>query len=139
MALTYRQASQFINNGKRGANDYNSIEQPFMINGDSTNGKIEFDTNKVNDILENIPIHISLKRIYQTIGNPNVEYYYNNWTLSDVTPGFINQEYFEYLEEEERLFLAKKLALKKKKRKKRILYGATISSVAGSVIYFIVH
>ena len=73
MALTYRQATQFVNKGNRGVDNYNTIEKPFMCKGSSTEGKIEFDTDQVNDILENIPIHTSLKRIYQTIGNPNIK------------------------------------------------------------------
>ncbi len=92
-----------------------------------------------NNLLDSLSFNFENK-FSVSLDNPfYVNSDYSNWTLSDATPGFINQEYFEYLEEEERLFLAKKLALKKKKRKKRILYGATISSVAGSVIYFIVH
>lgn len=81
MALTHRQASIFVNSGKKGSDNYNSIEQPFMMQNEVADGETDFKTAEVNEMLENIQLHTSLKRIYQIIGNPAIEYYYNQWTL----------------------------------------------------------
>jgi len=81
MTLSYKQVEAFILKGKKGESNYNTIEQPFMITKPIKDGKIDFYTQEVNSILENIPIHETLKRMYQVIGNPNIEYYYDNWTL----------------------------------------------------------
>ena len=72
MVLTHRQASLFVNSGKKGSDNYNSIEQPFMMQNKVADGETDFKTVEVNEMLENIPLHTSLKRIYQIIGNPAI-------------------------------------------------------------------
>lgn len=99
MALTYRQASIFVTKGRRGVDNYSTLQQPFMMKSNSTEGKVEFDTVSVNEILENIPIHTSLKRIYQTIGNPNVDYYYNDWILLSLKQ--VQEQYKLYQEKKQ--------------------------------------
>jgi hypothetical protein len=81
MSLNYKQVQDFVLKGIKGENNYNTIEQPHMIRKPVKNGEVDFNTPEVNNILENIPIHESLKKIYQVIGNPSVEYYFGSWTL----------------------------------------------------------
>ena len=52
-----------------------------MTQNKVADGDTDFKTVQVNEMLENINLHSSLKRIYQVIGNPAVEYYFNQWTL----------------------------------------------------------
>jgi hypothetical protein len=81
LVLSYKQIEEFILKGKQGDSKYNSIEQPFMVAKPVKDGEVQFYTAEVNSILEKIPIHETLKRIYQVIGNPDIEYYFGPWTL----------------------------------------------------------
>ena len=52
-----------------------------MVTNPVKEGEVQFYTAEVNSILEKIPIHETLNKIYQVIGNPNIEYYFGPWTL----------------------------------------------------------
>ena len=43
-----------------------------MMQNKVADGETDFKTVEVNEMLENIPLHTSLKRIYQIIGNPAI-------------------------------------------------------------------
>ena len=81
VVLSYKQIEEFVLKGKQGGHKYNSIEQPFMVTNPVKEGEVQFYTAEVNSILEKIPIHETLNKIYQVIGNPNIEYYFGPWTL----------------------------------------------------------
>ena len=78
----YKEAVKFVEKCKRSEVNHDSTQQPFMMKNPLSDGAIDFQTNEVNKIFENVPIHDKLKKIYQVIGNPQVEYYYGeDWTL----------------------------------------------------------
>ncbi len=126
-------------------NDSLLFKDVFDIDANISQLNIDFKKNQKLQLIHNNRLLDSLDFNFKdtfsvSLFNPFYENNnFSNWDSSKMTPGEINNDYFEFLEEEKRIAFAKELYLKRKKRKKRLLYGATISSVAGSVIYFIVH
>ena len=75
-------AVEFVKNCKRSTPNFDSTQQPFIMGNPVENGMIDTRIEEVNQIFEKLPLHNSLKKIYQVIGNPEVEYYYGgDWTL----------------------------------------------------------
>ena len=75
-------AIEFVKNCKKSSPDYDSTQQPFIMGNPVEHGMIDTRIEEVNRIFEKLPLHNSLKKIYQVIGNPEVEYYYGgDWTL----------------------------------------------------------
>ena len=75
-------AIEFVKNCKKSSPDYDSTQQPFIMKNPINDGMIDSRIEEVNKIFEEVPLHNSLKKIYEVIGNPEVEYYYGkDWTL----------------------------------------------------------
>jgi hypothetical protein len=70
--------------GKKSPEDVMSSNVPNMekcISEDQSE-MLGFKTNETNEILEKFPnMPFELKCLYKVIGNPSIEYYFNNWTL----------------------------------------------------------
>ena len=97
----YNDAVKFVEQCKRSEVNYDSTQQPFIMKNKFSDGDIDFQTNEVNKIFEEVPIHEKLKKIYQVIGNPHVEYYYGeDWTLLSLNK--IKSLYNMYLEKGQR-------------------------------------
>ena len=78
-ANLYKKLELFINTGNKGKNNYSSISQPFFIQGKDKVNKNGYNLEKVNKLLDKIPLSNELKIIYQIIGEVNVEYYFNSY------------------------------------------------------------
>ena len=75
-------AIEFVKKCKKSSADYDSTQQPFIMKNPIDDGMIDSRIEEVNKIFEEVPLHNSLKKIYEVIGNPEVEYYYGkDWTL----------------------------------------------------------
>ena len=72
---------KFILKGKHSEEGYNSIQKAFFIQSKNNSEEIRADIDSVNEILIEMPMPLFLIDFYRTIKNPNIEYYYGNWTL----------------------------------------------------------
>ena len=77
----YKEIYEFVQSGKKGAENYDSSMEPFMKTNEVSNGEIDFNTSDVNKILEKLPLKGYLKTLYQIIGNKKIEYYFEKWIL----------------------------------------------------------
>lgn len=64
--------------GKPSKELYKSSNQPFFTKNYS-NG--DYEKTDISKILEKYNLPIKLKKIYELISNPNIEYYLGDWTL----------------------------------------------------------
>ena len=60
-------AIEFVKNCKKSSPDYDSTQQPFIMGNPVEHGMIDTKIDEVNKIFEKIPLHHSLKKIYQVI------------------------------------------------------------------------
>ena len=81
----YQKLLEFVQSGKAGTNKHDTTQTPFTVQGSSTDGELGFDTAKVDLILNNVPLTGDLKTIYRIIGNPDIEFYFGQWTLLSIT------------------------------------------------------
>ena len=95
----YKDARDFLLQCKKSSKSYDSTKQPFFIKNLIENADIGFDTVKVNEILENIPLPDRIKKIYQIAGCNDTEYYYKKWTLLSLNK--IKSIYDDYKQKEQ--------------------------------------
>lgn len=91
MSISPQQLKTFIESGKIGVKDATVVDNPFLIQNPQEDGSVGFNTPEVNKILNEVPIKDSLKLMYQIIGNPDVEMYFNQWTLLSLNK--VKQQY----------------------------------------------
>ncbi len=79
---TYEKHLEFLNNyGKPSCEKANTAQEPFMIKQVDEDAD-HFKNSEVNIILEKLPnIPTELKCMYKCIGNPSIEYYFDEWIL----------------------------------------------------------
>lgn len=80
----WQKTDEFIKKyGKQSEEDADLVNSLFQQNkAENPDPKSNFKTVEANKILDNFPnMPFELKCIYKVIGNPFVEYYFNNWTL----------------------------------------------------------
>ena len=58
----YNEAVEFVEKCKKSNVNYDSTQQPFLMKNPFSDGAIDFQTNEVNKIFEEIPIHDKLKK-----------------------------------------------------------------------------
>lgn len=75
----YQDAMNFLNRGKLSDKDCTAL--PFFLKGSPIEPNVGFNTAKVNAILGEVPLPPKIKKIYQVIGETNVEHYTENWIL----------------------------------------------------------
>ena len=76
----YQEAMNFFNSGK--LSDKDCTSHPFFLKGSPPiEPNVGFNTAKVNAILGEVPLPPKIKKIYQIIGETNVEHYTENWIL----------------------------------------------------------
>ena len=77
----YQDAMNFFNSGKLSDKECTSTTRAFFLKGNQTEPNVGFNIAKVNAILGEVPLTPQIKKIYQIIGETNVEYYTENWIL----------------------------------------------------------
>lgn len=75
------EALQFFNEGTLSKKNSDCTQQPFFLKNKSDELEVGFDNAKVEKILNEVKLPNKIKRIYQVIGETNLEHYTGNWIL----------------------------------------------------------
>ena len=95
----YKKLESFVNSGTKGNIDHSSISQPFFMQSQEISIDHGYNLEQVNNLLDKIPLPCELKIIYQIIGEVNVEYYFDNWTLMSLND--VYKQYSDFKKEKQ--------------------------------------
>lgn len=81
VCFLFKRMQNFVDRGRPSRENANCANNPFFAQEFET-GKVNLKLAKTTEILENLPsMPTPLKTLYKIVGNPDIEYYFGEWTL----------------------------------------------------------